>query len=127
MSLNGKRAPDADDLSISFQTLILDCCYGSNNWDLSANCDQDIYSPRSLTGSVQKGVSYFDSHVLLAACKRTQIAWKDGNNGSFTTALLRSLRNVASSHFQPTYDSLMNALPPMPLPPMRGKWGKWGK
>ncbi|PBK84254.1 hypothetical protein ARMGADRAFT_615488 [Armillaria gallica] len=113
-------------------TLILDCCHaagmnrGSNDpalrsrvlnlkgvQDLSPTCDEHIYSQESLTRSVQEGVSYFGSHVLLAACRRTQIAWEDGNNGIFTTALLRSLRKAASSDLQPTYDSLMNGLPPM--------------
>ncbi|PBK84253.1 hypothetical protein ARMGADRAFT_974392 [Armillaria gallica] len=122
-------------------TLILDCCHaagmnrGSNNsslrlrartlksiQDLSPTCDEHIYSQESLTRSVREGVSYFGSHVLLAACKRTQIAWEDGNNGIFTTALLRSLRNVASSDLQPTYDSLMNGLPPM----RGGQTPHWG-
>ncbi|KAK0243749.1 caspase domain-containing protein [Armillaria nabsnona] len=108
-------------------TLILDCCHatGMNRdlglWarnltdvqDLSPTCDEHIYSQESLTRSVQESVSYFGLHILLAACRRTQIAWEDGNNGIFTTTLLRSLRNVASSDLQPTYNSLMNGLPPM--------------
>ncbi|KAK0243748.1 hypothetical protein EDD85DRAFT_945078 [Armillaria nabsnona] len=91
-------------------TLILDCCHAA---DLSPTCDEHIYSQESLTRSVQEGVSYFGSHVLLAACKRTQRAWEDGNNGIFMTALLRSLRKAASSDLQPMYDSLMNGLPTM--------------
>ncbi|PBK63111.1 hypothetical protein ARMSODRAFT_980290 [Armillaria solidipes] len=106
-------------------TLILDCCHaaGMNRdsrlrarnlkdvQDLSPTCDQHIYSHESLTRSVQEGVSYFGSHVLLAACRRTEFAWEDGNNGLFTTALLSSLRKVASSDLPPTYDSLMKRLP----------------
>ncbi|KAK0445831.1 caspase domain-containing protein [Armillaria borealis] len=115
-------------------TLILDCCHaaGMNRGsslrsralnlksvqDLSPTCDEHIYSQGSRTRSVQDGksgfsASYFPSHVLLAACKRTQTAWEDGNNGIFTAALLKSLRNVASSDLPPTYDSLMKSLPLM--------------
>ncbi|KAK0451583.1 caspase domain-containing protein [Armillaria borealis] len=97
-------------------TLILDCCHAAginrgggvggsidleagrmevrtrtfrNVQNLSPACDEDIYSAREsgLSGSLR------DSHVLLAACRRSQTASEINGNGIFTDALLRCMKD----------------------------------
>ncbi len=115
----------------SLQTLILDCCHaaginrgrgqpGSNDLgearqvkmrprnvssvqNLSPTCDVDIFQ------SDVTPDSRWDSHVLLAACKRTQSAWEIEKSGVFTEALLKGLR-CAPSVGVLTYASLMQHL-----------------
>ncbi|KAK0445829.1 peptidase C14, caspase domain-containing protein, partial [Armillaria borealis] len=111
-------------------TLILDCCYaaGINRGvnkagmrpctldlqNLSSTCDENIYSPASQTRAFQEDESGFSdsygSHVLLAACRRTETAWEKDNNGVFTKALLESLKPLSSRDLPPSYDSLMQNL-----------------
>ncbi len=119
---------DADALPMPSQTLILDCCHAAginrgvvtdpmirsralNSQPLSPTCDKDIYSHASQIRLFQKDESGFSdsygSHVLLAACRRTETAWEKDKNGIFTTALLSSLRSFDPRDLPPSYDSLM--------------------
>ncbi|PBK76176.1 hypothetical protein ARMSODRAFT_1080291 [Armillaria solidipes] len=93
-------------------TLILDCCHaaGINRGgprtidgeagqvelrprniqsvqNLSPNCDAGLY----LREPGHSG-SLWDSHVLLAACRRSQTAWEKNGSGIFTEALLKGMR-----------------------------------
>ncbi len=83
---------------------------------LSPSCDEDIYSREYRTRLYQDKKSGFShhsfwgSHVLLAACKIKQEAREEGEQGIFTSALLKSLKYFASKDLIPTYDSLMKHL-----------------
>ncbi|PBK84250.1 hypothetical protein ARMGADRAFT_615393 [Armillaria gallica] len=112
-------------------TLILDCCHAAginrgvvtdptirsralNSQPLSPTCDKDIYSHASQIRSFQKDESGFSdsygSHVLLAACRRTETAWEKDKSGIFTAALLGSLRSFDPRDLPPSYDSLMQII-----------------
>ncbi|KAK0504441.1 hypothetical protein EDD18DRAFT_502339 [Armillaria luteobubalina] len=115
-------------------TLILDCCHAAGqtrgvgmrsraldlqNLTLSPTCDEDIYSRGSQSRSFEKDQPGFSdsygSHVLLAACKRTETAWEKDKGGIFTAALLSSLKSdFARKNPPPSYDSLMRNLKMVP-------------
>ncbi|KAK0484890.1 caspase domain-containing protein [Armillaria novae-zelandiae] len=126
-------------------TMILDCCHAAginrgggvggsinlkegrtvevrartfrNVQNLSPTCDEDIYSRESsLSGSLR------DSHVLLAACRRSQTASEVNGNGIFTDALLRCMRDKPLVGVL-TYASLLHRLdmPDIQTPHLDGK------
>ncbi|KAK0194258.1 caspase domain-containing protein [Armillaria mellea] len=126
-------------------TMILDCCHAAginrgggvggsidlkegrivevrartfrNVQSLSPACDEDIYSRgSSLSGSLR------DSHVLLAACRRSQTASEINGNGIFTDALLRCMRDKPLVGVL-TYASLLHRLdmPDIQTPHFDGK------
>ncbi|KAK0223701.1 caspase domain-containing protein [Armillaria fumosa] len=126
-------------------TMILDCCHAAginrgggvggsinleegrtvevrartfrNVQNLSHACDEDIYSRESsLSGSL------LDSHVLLAACRRSQTASEVNGNGIFTDALLRCMRDKPLVGVL-TYASLLHRLdmPDIQTPHFDGK------
>ncbi|KAK0236403.1 caspase domain-containing protein [Armillaria nabsnona] len=126
-------------------TVILDCCHAAginrgggvggsidlkagrtvevrartfrNVQNISPACDQTIYSSESnLSGSLR------DSHVLLAACRRSQTASEINGNGIFTNALLRCMKDKPLVGVL-TYASLLHRLdmPDIQTPHFDGK------
>ncbi|KAK0442694.1 caspase domain-containing protein [Desarmillaria tabescens] len=114
-------------------TLILDCCHSAGlNRDpngrtrgldklltVSAKCDSDIVSLESqrsmrdtfsdVSSEAHEGFcTSWDSHVLLAACSRSQSAMEKNNEGIFTSALLKAMKKVPVVGL--TYKSLMDHL-----------------
>ncbi|PBL03057.1 hypothetical protein ARMGADRAFT_573 [Armillaria gallica] len=126
-------------------TLILDCCHAAGinrggrgvggSIDLEAGrmevrartfrsvqslspaCDEDIYSGNSSLSS-----SLRDSHVLLAACRRSQTASEINGSGIFTDALLRCMKDKPLVGVL-TYASLLHRLdmPDIQTPHFDGK------
>ncbi|KAK0192632.1 caspase domain-containing protein [Armillaria mellea] len=131
--------------------LILDCCHsagidrgarvgpgadakareiGDEEITISAQCDSSIYS-RPTSGSRKSSQStsttnfsgsFWDSHILLAACGRNQKAWETQKKGIFTHSLLQAVRETPEAYL--TYRSLMlrfgDKMPPYQSPQLDG-------
>ncbi|KAG6369903.1 hypothetical protein JVT61DRAFT_13368 [Boletus reticuloceps] len=113
------------------QTVIFDCCHSaSGTRGLDNKCEDDEYTPRSIdlhfnipetldddiwgsrAMSVANGFAYhgLQSHVLLAACRETELAYEHKGRGLFTSALLAALRSCAASGLAPTYAELLKRI-----------------
>ncbi|VDB92134.1 unnamed protein product [Peniophora sp. CBMAI 1063] len=112
-------------------TVIFDCCHSGSGTRVSeftesrlergftmeepipASLDEGIWrSARAIAvaaGFLNAGAH---SHVLLAACKETEVAHEENGRGAFTSALLRTLRGVATDKI--TYKEVMGLLPDIP-------------
>lgn len=121
-----------DSIAPTPQTVILDCCCSAGATRdqvssglvkrsipkppaLSSDCDFPIWGHDSRRhGFRSTGVARWfsgqsnESHVLLAACGRDQLALENGSNGCFTAAVFEVLRNIPID--QLTYTSLMDKL-----------------
>ncbi|SJL10034.1 uncharacterized protein ARMOST_13416 [Armillaria ostoyae] len=112
-------------------TLILDCCHsaginrGGDSNDapntrsrqllqppkVSPDCDSTIWSLAPKTQAVAGFAGTpRDSHVLLAACSRSQTAKEVDGKGLFTRALLKVMRERSMAKGELTYTSLMRSL-----------------
>ncbi|PBL03058.1 hypothetical protein ARMGADRAFT_1069624 [Armillaria gallica] len=124
-------------------TLILDCCRATstnraiklpgvlnvtprrtpNPPELSAKSDPTAMFLGSSGKKITSGFSgsLWDSHVLLAACNRHEMAWEEYGQGFFTQALLETMEKNPVSEL--TYRSLMHRLvmPPYQTPQLEGK------
>ncbi|KAF8129521.1 hypothetical protein EV363DRAFT_1495581, partial [Boletus edulis] len=113
------------------QTIIFDCCHSaSGTRGLDNKCEDDEYIPRSVglhfnipenldddiwgsrAMSVANGFAYhgLQSHVLLAACRETELAYEHKGRGLFASALLVALRSCAASGLAPTYAELLKRI-----------------
>ncbi|KAK0236293.1 caspase domain-containing protein [Armillaria nabsnona] len=124
-------------------TLILDCCHsaginrGGESNDapnmrsrqvlqppkVSPDCDSAIWSLAPTTQAVAGFAGTpRDSHVLLAACSRSQTAKEVDGKGLFTRALLKVMRESSMTRGELTYTSLMRCLIiPQQTPHLDGK------
>ncbi|KZT43296.1 hypothetical protein SISSUDRAFT_684576 [Sistotremastrum suecicum HHB10207 ss-3] len=99
-------------------TLIFDCCHsGGINRSFSLHesdaqpricdftpaiepaCDMAIWGPRLSSARISSAFAGFEnrgrsSHVLLAACRRDELAWEKEGRGLFTRRLISLLREV---------------------------------
>ncbi|KAG6371107.1 hypothetical protein JVT61DRAFT_10648 [Boletus reticuloceps] len=111
--------------------VIFDCCHSaSGTRGLDNKCEDDEYTPRSIdlhfnipetldddiwgsrAMSVASGFAYhgLQSHVLLAACRETELAYEHKGHGLFTSALLAALRSCDASGLAPTYAELLKRI-----------------
>ncbi|KAF8436577.1 hypothetical protein L210DRAFT_1061214 [Boletus edulis BED1] len=134
---NGDNIASATPCSVSSfddrfaQTIIFDCCLSaSSTRGLDNKCEDDEYIPRSVglhfnipenldddiwgsrAMSVANGFAYhgLQSHVLLAACRETELAYEHKGRGLFASALLVALRSCAASGLAPTYAELLKRI-----------------
>ena len=67
---------------------------------MPANCDDAIWSKMTPSRAASVSVGFLgqdrESHVLLAACSRNELAWELDGRGLFTKALLKVLTEVGS-------------------------------
>ncbi|PBL03060.1 hypothetical protein ARMGADRAFT_1003870 [Armillaria gallica] len=123
-------------------TLILDCCHTADTSsgtlprtpnakprriidppDLCAGCDDAMHSRGSSVETITSGFSgsLWDSHTLLAACNRRELAWEVNGQGIFTSALLEIMGKNPINEL--TYRSLMHrvVMPSYQTPQLEGK------
>ncbi|KAG9123527.1 hypothetical protein FRC07_014827 [Ceratobasidium sp. 392] len=106
-------------------TVIFDCCHSASGTRgmnpearvvalkhslISSTIDQDIIRGHR-SSSIPSGFAHagLRSHVLLAACMATEIAWEREGQGAFTSAILSILKGRGLDHL--TYTELIGALP----------------
>ena len=81
-----------------------------------ASLDEKIWSevPEDRAIAVAAGFAKAgsESHVLLAACRETEVAHEEDGRGAFTQALLATLRSVSTDKV--TYQDIMERLPDIP-------------
>ncbi|KAF8436543.1 caspase domain-containing protein [Boletus edulis BED1] len=105
-------------------TVIFDCCHSASGTrrqdaeyiprsvDLHCNIPEtlDDYIWGSRHGKMAHGFAYHGlrSHVLLAACGETELAYEHGGRGLFTSALLATLKSCAVNDL--TYAGLLDRI-----------------
>lgn len=120
------------DLGIYFlttaQTVILDCCHSGSatrqnpsdsllairGLELPSNytIPEDIFAGEIQTRS-RAAETGMNSHILLAACQRKQVAYESHGHGFFTRALLTLLRQEGI--YTLTYSDVITRIPHLPL------------
>jgi hypothetical protein len=79
---------------------------------LPANCDEAIWSEVDPSRAASVSVGFLgqdrESHILLAACSRNELAWERAGRGLFTKALLKVLTEVGSKNLD--YATLIRKL-----------------
>ncbi|VDB96089.1 unnamed protein product [Peniophora sp. CBMAI 1063] len=112
-------------------TVIMDCSHSvpdtANGLARRARCirsgrvhaelDNDIWSDIALQDELRASSKFdhpsaVDSHVLLAACRDTEVAYESNGRGFFTSKLIAALQTHSVEHT--TYDSLMQNLADIP-------------
>ncbi|KZV62921.1 hypothetical protein PENSPDRAFT_230202 [Peniophora sp. CONT] len=114
-------------------TVIFDCCHsgsgtrgtfkgtslrprGVNSRRIPAHLDEPIWSsvPRSRGLCVAAGFAHAGSrsHVLLAACRETELAYEGDDRGVFTQKLIATLKALPTD--KTTYRGLMERIPNIP-------------
>ncbi|KAG9121488.1 hypothetical protein FRC07_002546, partial [Ceratobasidium sp. 392] len=114
-------------------TVIFDCCHSASGTrasedpqarlvdskdlpPLSSDTDKYIIrqpDPSTRAAVIPAGFAHrgLRSHVLLAACMATEVAWEREGRGEFTSAILSILKNTAVDKM--TYTELKDSLPKM--------------
>ncbi|KAG9081666.1 hypothetical protein FRC06_005460, partial [Ceratobasidium sp. 370] len=106
-------------------TVILDCCtsasdtpadsdplsrfIGANNLPISCSIDDERLLSWSPAGFAHNRPR---SHVLLAACAATQVAWERNGRGAFTAAILSTLKRMGVDKL--SYADFIQNLPEIP-------------
>jgi hypothetical protein len=79
---------------------------------MPADCDEAIWSKIAPSGAASVSVGFLgqdrESHVLLAASSRNELAWECDGHGLFTRALLKVLTEVGSKNLD--YATLIRKL-----------------
>ncbi|KAG8721139.1 hypothetical protein FRC08_015437, partial [Ceratobasidium sp. 394] len=114
-------------------TVIFDCCHSASGTRASEDPQARLVDPKDLpplspdtdkhiirkpdtssratvipTGFAHRGLR---SHVLLAACMASEVAWEREGRGAFTSAILSILKNAGVDKL--TYTELKDSLPTM--------------